>query len=43
MTAIDEYLVRNHQKDLLRAACSRRPDRCREARSPRFRRFRSAS
>jgi hypothetical protein len=40
MTAIDEYLVRNHQTDLLRAACARRPARCLEARSPRFRRFR---
>ncbi|NYJ07050.1 hypothetical protein GGQ55_003328 [Geodermatophilus daqingensis] len=29
MTTIDQYLVRNHQTDLLRAACARRPHRCR--------------
>jgi hypothetical protein len=32
MTAIDEYLVRAHQQDLLRAACVRRPHRCAETR-----------
>jgi len=38
MTAIDQALVRNHQRDLLRAACARRPGRCPENR--RTRRFR---
>ena len=28
MPAIEMYLVRNHQDDLLRAACARRPARC---------------
>jgi hypothetical protein len=40
MTAIDEYLVRAHQTDLLRAACTRRPGQCHETRRHPFRRSR---
>ena len=29
---LDHYLVHAHQQDLLRAACTRRPDRCAETR-----------
>ena len=38
MTAINEYLVRAHQQDLLRAACTRRPEQCVRTRHLRLRR-----
>jgi len=38
MLTIDQYLVRAHQQDLLRAACTRRPERCAESRRLRIRR-----
>ena len=38
MFAVDQYLVRAHQQDLLRAACRRRPELCVERRRPRLRR-----
>lgn len=40
MNAITEYLVRAHQQDLLRAACTCRPERCAERRTHRTRRAR---
>jgi hypothetical protein len=43
MYLLEDYLVRAHRDDLLRAACTRRPEQCAESRRPGGRRSRRAA